>query len=77
MRASQFGKNRGKSPDYSLWILANEAFSKDPSFHQLILILEKGIYIWEGCNCFLSTAHTNADIDNIIQAVKDSKLKNI
>ncbi|MEA5622677.1 aminotransferase class III-fold pyridoxal phosphate-dependent enzyme [Nostoc sp. UHCC 0251] len=35
-------------------------------------LLEKGIYIWEGRNCFLSTAHTNADIDEIIQAVKDS-----
>jgi acyl transferase domain-containing protein len=35
-------------------------------------LLEKGIYIWEGRNCFLSTAHTNADIDDIIRAVKDS-----
>ncbi|MEH1834782.1 MAG: amino acid adenylation domain-containing protein, partial [Nostoc sp.] len=35
-------------------------------------LLEKGIYIWEGRNCFLSTAHTDADIQYIIQAVKDS-----
>ncbi|WP_175728903.1 non-ribosomal peptide synthetase/type I polyketide synthase [Burkholderia ambifaria] len=35
-------------------------------------MLEKGIYIWEWRTCFLSTAHTEADIDRFIQAVKDS-----
>ncbi|MCH6190660.1 aminotransferase class III-fold pyridoxal phosphate-dependent enzyme [Paenibacillus polymyxa] len=35
-------------------------------------MLEKGIYIWEGRNCFLSTAHTEEDIAWIIQAVKGS-----
>jgi amino acid adenylation domain-containing protein len=35
-------------------------------------LLEKGVYIWEGRNCFLSTAHTDKDIDYVIQAVKDS-----
>lgn len=35
-------------------------------------LLEKGIYIWEGRNCFLSTAHTDQDIDYLIQAVKES-----
>jgi acyl transferase domain-containing protein len=35
-------------------------------------LLEKGVYIWEGRNCFLSTAHTDADIEYVIQAVKDS-----
>ncbi|WP_414621610.1 aminotransferase class III-fold pyridoxal phosphate-dependent enzyme [Calothrix sp. CCY 0018] len=35
-------------------------------------LLEKGVYIWEGRTCFLSTAHTDADIDYIIKAVKDS-----
>ncbi|WP_223822069.1 aminotransferase class III-fold pyridoxal phosphate-dependent enzyme [Paenibacillus peoriae] len=35
-------------------------------------MLEKGIYIWEGRNCFLSIAHTEEDIARIIQAVKDS-----
>lgn len=35
-------------------------------------MLDKGIYIWEGRNCFLSTAHTDEDIKFIIQAVKDS-----
>jgi amino acid adenylation domain-containing protein len=35
-------------------------------------LLEKGVYVWEGRNCFLSTAHTEADINYVIQAVKDS-----
>ncbi len=33
-------------------------------------LLEKGIYIWEGRNCFLSTAHSDEDVNYIIQAVK-------
>ncbi len=32
----------------------------------------KGVYVWEGRNCFLSAAHTADDIENIIQAVKDT-----
>ncbi|WP_225912764.1 non-ribosomal peptide synthetase/type I polyketide synthase [Nostoc flagelliforme] len=35
-------------------------------------LVEKGVYVWEGRTCFLSTAHTNADIQYVIQAVKDS-----
>ncbi len=35
-------------------------------------LLEKGIYVWEWRNCFLSTAHTDSDIAYIIQAVKES-----
>ncbi|MGE5341686.1 MAG: amino acid adenylation domain-containing protein [Candidatus Omnitrophota bacterium] len=35
-------------------------------------MLEKGVYIWEWRSCFLSTAHTDEDIDYIIQAAKDS-----
>ncbi|MDF2801025.1 MAG: hypothetical protein K0S61_928 [Anaerocolumna sp.] len=33
-------------------------------------LLEKGIYIWEGRNCFLSTEHTEKDLDYVIDAVK-------
>lgn len=33
-------------------------------------LLAKGIYIWEGRNCFLSTEHTAEDIDIIIDAIK-------
>jgi amino acid adenylation domain-containing protein len=35
-------------------------------------LLEKGVYTWEGRNCFLSTAHTDQDIDKIISAVKEA-----
>jgi glutamate-1-semialdehyde-2,1-aminomutase len=35
-------------------------------------LVAKGVYIWEGRICFLSTAHTDEDIEYIIQAVKDS-----
>lgn len=38
-------------------------------YFQLLL---RGIYIWEGRNCFLSTAHTDEDIDSIVRAVEDS-----
>lgn len=36
------------------------------------LLISKGIYIWEGRNCFLSTAHSDEDLEHIIQAVKES-----
>ncbi len=35
-------------------------------------LMNKGIYIWEGRNCFLSTAHTEEDINYFIQALKES-----
>jgi iturin family lipopeptide synthetase A len=35
-------------------------------------LAEKGVYIWEGRTCFLSTAHTEEDIEKVIAAVKDS-----
>ncbi|MBG1267392.1 non-ribosomal peptide synthetase/type I polyketide synthase [Nostoc sp. WHI] len=35
-------------------------------------LISKGVYIWEGRNCFLSTAHTDEDIEYVIQAVKHS-----
>lgn len=35
-------------------------------------LMEKGIYIWEGRNCFLSTAHTETDLEVIVNAVKES-----
>ncbi|NEQ75874.1 MAG: aminotransferase class III-fold pyridoxal phosphate-dependent enzyme [Okeania sp. SIO2C9] len=44
----------------------------DLLFYKLI---EKGVYMWEGRNgpaCFISTAHTDEDIDYIIYAVKES-----
>ncbi|MBD9358030.1 non-ribosomal peptide synthetase/type I polyketide synthase [Methylomonas albis] len=35
-------------------------------------LLEKGVYIWEWRACFLSTAHTEEDLELLIRAVKES-----
>ena len=35
-------------------------------------LLERGIYVWEGRNCMLSDAHSDRDIDAIVDAVADS-----
>jgi natural product biosynthesis luciferase-like monooxygenase protein/amino acid adenylation domain-containing protein len=35
-------------------------------------MLEKGVYIWEWRNCFLSTAHTDQDLARVFQAVKET-----
>ncbi|MBN3925213.1 non-ribosomal peptide synthetase [Nostoc sp. NMS4] len=35
-------------------------------------LLEKGVYVWEGRTFYLSTAHTDADIEHVIKAVKQS-----
>jgi len=35
-------------------------------------LLTKGVYVWEWRNCFLSTAHTDQDIDHIVRAVVES-----
>ncbi|MCH8566697.1 MAG: aminotransferase class III-fold pyridoxal phosphate-dependent enzyme [Balneolales bacterium] len=35
-------------------------------------LVTKGVYIWEGRNCFLSTAHTEEDVTFLIQAVIDA-----
>ncbi len=37
-------------------------------------LLSQGIYIWEGRNCFISTAHTDSDIEFFIKTVKDAFL---
>jgi acyl transferase domain-containing protein/glutamate-1-semialdehyde aminotransferase/acyl-CoA synthetase (AMP-forming)/AMP-acid ligase II/alpha-ketoglutarate-dependent taurine dioxygenase len=44
------------------------AGNMDLLFYHLI---EKGIYIWEGRNCFLSTAHTEEDVARVVQAVRE------
>jgi amino acid adenylation domain-containing protein len=38
-------------------------------------LLEKGIYIWEGRTFYVSTAHSDTDIENFILAVKESILE--
>lgn len=35
-------------------------------------LLEKGVYIWEWRACFFSTAHTDEDINFVIQAIKET-----
>ncbi|HYH08468.1 MAG TPA: amino acid adenylation domain-containing protein [Thermoanaerobaculia bacterium] len=35
-------------------------------------LLNHGVFVWEGRNCFLSLAHTDADIARIVEAVKQS-----
>src|SRR5690606_4296091 len=38
-------------------------------------LVDRGIFVWEGRNCFLSTAHTDQDVEQIIAAIKDSLLE--
>ncbi|MCP4664382.1 MAG: non-ribosomal peptide synthetase, partial [bacterium] len=35
-------------------------------------LLEKGVYVWEWRNCFLSTAHTDEDLEQVTAAVRES-----
>ena len=35
-------------------------------------LLARGLYIWEGRNCFLSTAHGDSEVDEIVSAVRES-----
>ncbi|HWW74658.1 MAG TPA: aminotransferase class III-fold pyridoxal phosphate-dependent enzyme, partial [Pyrinomonadaceae bacterium] len=51
------------------FVFSPEVKLPDVFFHHL---LDKGVYTWEGRNCFLSTAHTQADIDFIVAAVKEA-----
>jgi len=52
---------------FSFQVLFTEAV--DLFYH---ILLEKGVYVWEGRNCFLSTAHTDDDIEQIVRAVKET-----
>ncbi|HMG04185.1 MAG TPA: aminotransferase class III-fold pyridoxal phosphate-dependent enzyme, partial [Chthoniobacterales bacterium] len=35
-------------------------------------LINKGVYIWEGRTCFLSTAHTDSDLETIFRAVEET-----
>ncbi|THA24433.1 aminotransferase class III-fold pyridoxal phosphate-dependent enzyme [Streptomyces sp. RKND-216] len=35
-------------------------------------LAEKGIYVWEGRNCFLSTAHTDEDVATLVAALAET-----
>lgn len=43
-----------------------------PRAYELLFyrLVAEGIYVWEGRNCFLSTAHTDADIERVIEVVR-------
>jgi amino acid adenylation domain-containing protein len=41
----------------------------DLLFHHLLL---RGMYIWEGRACYLSTAHTDEDCDRLVRALRES-----
>ncbi len=49
-------------------------FSPELKYAELFYyhLLEKGVYVCETRNCFLSTAHTDRDLDFILQAVKET-----
>ena len=51
------------------FVLAPELKYADLFFYHM---LDQGIYIWEGRNCFLSTAHTEDDLNRIVDAVAAS-----
>jgi natural product biosynthesis luciferase-like monooxygenase protein/amino acid adenylation domain-containing protein len=51
------------------FMFAPELKFVDLFFYQM---LEQGVYIWEGRNCFLSTAHTDEDLRLIARAVERS-----
>lgn len=43
--------------------------ASDLFYNQMI---QHGVYVWEGRTCFLSTAHSDADLDLVERAVRDS-----
>lgn len=53
----------------SLFRFSNQVKYMDLFFYHL---LEKGIYVWEGRNCFISTAHTDEDLEFLISKVKET-----
>ncbi|HEV7589821.1 MAG TPA: amino acid adenylation domain-containing protein, partial [Longimicrobium sp.] len=49
-------------------------FRPEDQFIDLLFyhMLERGIYVWEGRGCFVSTAHTDADCAAMVQALRES-----
>jgi amino acid adenylation domain-containing protein len=49
-------------------------FRPDDAFVDLLFyhLLERGIYVWEGRGCFLSTAHDDGDCQRMVDALRDS-----
>ena len=55
----------------SLW---KTRFTADVPYGELLFTLmrDKGIHIWDGFPCFMTEAHTDADVDRIIAAFSES-----
>jgi len=51
------------------FVFTESADYADLLFYHMIL---RGIYIWEGRACFLSTAHTDADCERMVEALRES-----
>ncbi|HKV08227.1 MAG TPA: aminotransferase class III-fold pyridoxal phosphate-dependent enzyme, partial [Thermoanaerobaculia bacterium] len=47
----------------------NFSANADLLFYHLV---DKGVYVWEWRNCFLSTAHTDEDLDFVVKAIEES-----
>lgn len=70
------GLEREQLPFYvaqfgSIWKIK---FHEELPYNELLFTLmrEKGIHIWDGFPCFLTTAHTAQDVDQIVAACLDS-----
>ena len=57
---------------FSSWFYPH--FDEDIKYASLLYfhLRDKGIHVWEGRPCFLSTAHTDDDVDFIMRAFKES-----
>jgi amino acid adenylation domain-containing protein len=46
----------------------------EPRFADLFFyhLVDRGVYVWEGRTCFLSTAHSDQDLEMILRAVRES-----
>ncbi|HEX3045792.1 MAG TPA: aminotransferase class III-fold pyridoxal phosphate-dependent enzyme [Bacillota bacterium] len=68
--------NRGQLPLEMVYCASMFSFKpkKDLLFLRFLFykLALKGIYLWEGATCFLSTAHSDEDIAGFIKAIKDS-----
>ena len=58
----------------SLFRLSGPLLLQSPDVVDLLFyhLIEKGIYVWEGRNWFMSTVHTDADLEAVVRAFKQS-----
>jgi amino acid adenylation domain-containing protein len=68
MRITRFG-SLFRFESFGKYHLALQPIEMELFFY---LLLEKGVYTWERRICFLSTAHTDDDVERVIRAVKAS-----